>query len=302
MAVREPEIVDVVVENSPLPQIGTDVKSRLHEAVLKGGDPVRKLADLLHGTWLGHPLHPVLTDVTIGAWVLGAFFDGLSLLTRSHHTRKTADDLTTLGVITSVPTAIAGMADYSTIKQKAAGHGLLHGLLNSTALVLYVLSLRARKNNRRGLGLLLSTTALGVMTGSAWLGGEMVYRLRVGVNHNEPTDKPGNWTRIMSDSDLPEDQSRRVEVDGTAVLLYRHAGSIYAIGAVCAHAGGPLDEGLFYGHCVQCPWHDSVYDVRDGHVVHGPSTYTQPVFDVRVIDNQIEIRAAQNPQPIQNSK
>lgn len=305
MTAREPEIVetiDTIIESSPLQAIGADLKTRLHQAVLQGGHSARRVTDLLHGTWLGHPLHPVLTDVTIGAWMFSALFDGLSLFSRSRHTRQTADDLITIGVISAIPTALAGLTDYSAIKQDAAGHGLLHGLLNSAGLFLYVLSLRARRRNRRGLGLLLSTTALGLLTGSAWLGGELVFRHRVGVNHDTSGSKPGNWTPVMNALDLVGNQPQRIEVDGAAILLYRYAGAVHAIGAVCSHAGGPLDEGTFNAYCVQCPWHDSVYDVRDGSVVHGPSTYAQPTFDVRVINDQIEIRAAQKPQPIQNSK
>jgi nitrite reductase/ring-hydroxylating ferredoxin subunit len=75
------------------------------------------------------------------------------------------------------------------------------------------------------------------------------------------------------------------------VLLYRYGGTVYAISAVCSHAGGPLEEGQFDGFCVQCPWHDSVYDLRDGSVVHGPATFNQPAYRARIYNGQIEIRA-----------
>lgn len=296
MTVREPELVEAVdelVENrTPLQETGTTFKNRLHQAILSGGEPARKVADVLHGTWLGHPLHPVLTDLTIGAWVLGGIFDGLSLIIRSRRLQKTADDLLGISVVSAVPTALAGMTDYSAIKKEAAGHGLLHAILNSVGLVLNVLSLRARSTNRRGLGLVLSTTALGLLTASAWLGGELVYRLRVGVNHSSTGKKLENWMAVLPDTELPEDHARRVEVEGEKVLLYRHKGLVYAIGAVCSHAGGPLEDGKFYGYCVQCPWHDSVYDLRDGSVVHGPTTYAQPFYEMRVLNGQIEVRAA----------
>ncbi|RPI94216.1 MAG: Rieske (2Fe-2S) protein, partial [Chloroflexi bacterium] len=63
--------------------------------------------------------------------------------------------------------------------------------------------------------------------------------------------------------------------------------------AVCAHAGGPLEAGNFDGFCVTCPWHASVYDVRTGDIVHGPTAFPQPSFEVRVRSGQIEIRAPQ---------
>lgn len=63
-----------------------------------------------------------------------------------------------------------------------------------------------------------------------------------------------------------------------------------AIDAVCSHAGGPLDEGSFEGCFVQCPWHDSVFDLRDGRVKHGPATIPQPGFAVRERNGQLEVR------------
>jgi nitrite reductase/ring-hydroxylating ferredoxin subunit len=73
-------------------------------------------------------------------------------------------------------------------------------------------------------------------------------------------------------------------------MLYRRYGEVYAIGATCSHAGGPLNEGKFSESCVQCPWHDSVFDMIDGHIVHGPATQKQPSFETRVRDGKIEIR------------
>jgi nitrite reductase/ring-hydroxylating ferredoxin subunit len=93
----------------------------------------------------------------------------------------------------------------------------------------------------------------------------------------------------MSASDLYESDRRRIEVEGNPVLLYRYGGTIYAIGAVCSHAGGPLEEGTFEEYCVTCPWHDSVYDVRDGTLVHGPTTYNQPRYRARIRNGQIEL-------------
>ena len=91
--------------------------------------------------------------------------------------------------------------------------------------------------------------------------------------------------------DLAEGRRRRVELEGKAVLLYRHEGEVQAIGAVCSHQGGPLDEGEFDGNCVTCPWHQSVFDLRDGAVVHGPATYPQTAFEVRERGGRIEVRA-----------
>lgn len=289
------DYVDPVIMNIPgLHEQSVAVKNRIHEAVLQGGTPTRIMADLLHGVFIGHPLHPILTDVTIGAWLFGGVFDWVSILRPNKVSQQAADTLTLIGTLSAVPTAMAGIADYSTIKEDdSAAYGAAHGILNSIGLTLYVASLAARRSGNRPLAIFFSTLALLVLTPSAWIGGDMVYRLRVGANHADAAAKPQAWTRVMQVADLPDLTPQRIEVEGNPVLLYKRDGEIYAIGAVCAHAGGPLDEGEFEGVCVQCPWHDSVYDLRDGKVVHGPTTYAVPQYEVRIIDGQIALRAGQ---------
>jgi nitrite reductase/ring-hydroxylating ferredoxin subunit/uncharacterized membrane protein len=289
------ELVDPLIKSvSALQEYGVQVKTGLHDFVLQGGDQMRRITDLLHGIPLGHPLHALLTDIPIGAWTLGALFDLLSLTSPlSKRYKQTADDLTALGVIAAIPTAIAGATDYSTIKEEAADYGLLHGILNVTGLVLYILSWRARRRNQRLIGIGFGMLGMGVITASSWLGGEMVYRLRVGSNHSPAPEAPEEWQAVFPAKELEEGEAQRVEVAGQPVLLYRSGGTVSAISAVCAHAGGPLDEGKFYDGCVQCPWHDSVFDLSSGQVVHGPSVYHQPTYDVRVTNGQIRLRIPQ---------
>ncbi|HEX3053034.1 MAG TPA: Rieske 2Fe-2S domain-containing protein [Aggregatilineaceae bacterium] len=265
------------------------VAGALHQVVINN-ETLRDVSDVLHGTWLGHPLHPVLTDVTIGAWTMGMVFDAISLLTRSEEIAEGADLLNAIGTAAAVPTALTGTADYSGIKRDAAAHGAMHALLNGGALTTYIVSTALRRTDKRGLGRLFSAIGMALTTLSAYIGGEMVYRKRVGVNHAEGGSKPEYWTPVMTDENLPEHTPVRVEVEGQPVLLYRYGGSVYAIGAVCSHAGGPLEEGQFDGFCVQCPWHDSVFDLRTGEVVHGPATFNEPHYRTRILNGQIEIR------------
>jgi nitrite reductase/ring-hydroxylating ferredoxin subunit len=197
-----------------------------------------------------------------------------------------------------VPTALAGLADYSAIDQDAVAVGSAHALLNSTGLGLYLLSMWARARDRRGLGVLLSTTALGIVGASAGLGGDLVYRRRVGVNHAPLATTPADWMAVLPLAEIAEYEARRVEIDGTPVLVYRDVEAVYAIGAMCSHAGGPLEQGTFDGACVECPWHQSVFDMRDGRVVHGPATLDQPSYQARIRDGKVEIRL--NPEQAPN--
>src|SRR5215212_6000072 len=142
MTTKEPKLIKATA---------VTIRQAIHNAILAGGEPTRKLSDILHGTWLGHPLHPVLTDVTIGAWTFGTLFDLLSLIRRSPKTEDAADTLIALGAASAIPTAMAGLNDYSAIKKSAAEYGMIHGLMNTLGLILYVSSLRARQTNNRGL-------------------------------------------------------------------------------------------------------------------------------------------------------
>ena len=274
---------------SALDELGSSLKSAIHNAVLKGGKPTRKLADLLHGTWLGHPLHPVLTDFTIGAWGIGAMFDAVAVATGDKRSRKIGNTLARVGTVAAVPTAITGLIDYSTVKKPATSAATLHALMNDVNIGLYLVSLRERKRGNYARGVAWSMAAVGLTFASAWIGGYLVYGHKVGVNHSEASG-PEEWTPVLAAADLPDNTPKRVTVDDNDILLYRLNGEVMAVDAVCSHAGGPLDEGSFDGCFVQCPWHDSVFDLRDGRVKHGPATIPQPAYAVRERDGQLEVR------------
>jgi nitrite reductase/ring-hydroxylating ferredoxin subunit len=287
------ETVDLMIRNVPqLQESGKSLARAVHGAVLDGGEGVRDVVDVLHGTWLGHPLHPVLTDIVIGAYTLGSLFDFASLLNPSSTSEAAADSLNSVGNAAVLPTVLAGLADYSTVPRRAAGLGLAHALLNVTAFGLSLASMQARKRHARGPAITLSAASLMILLGSSYLGGHMVFKFKVGTNHADDAGEPTKWTAVLPAEELAEHAPRRVEAAGFPVLLYRRGDRIQAIGAVCAHAGGPLEEGDFYDDCVQCPWHDSVYDLNDGSVVHGPSTYPVPHYDARIRDGQVEVRLA----------
>jgi nitrite reductase/ring-hydroxylating ferredoxin subunit/uncharacterized membrane protein len=286
-----PARIEQAIERIPaFGETGGKVARAIHGAVLGGGEGARKAADILHGVWLGHPLHPVLTDIPIGAWTLGMMCDLVAAQRGSEEAAKMADALTAIGAVAALPTAIAGVADYSAMDESAMPLATLHGLLNSAGLLLNVLSIRDRASGNRGRGVMLSTTAFGALMFSAWIGGEMVYRKRVGVDHGEGAAATEDWHAVLDEAELADRTPKRVDAGGTAVLLYRDGGRLRAIGAVCSHAGGPLDEGAFDGYCVECPWHQSVFDLRDGSVVHGPATYPEQAFETRVRDGKIEVR------------
>ncbi len=287
------EIERAITRIPRLEEAGKWLANSIHSAVLAGGDLTRSAVDVLHGSsWLGHPLHPVLTDIPIGAWTLAEVFDAMAAGGGGRAAEYTADSLIAIGVLAAVPTALTGLADYSAIREDVMAYAAAHGLLNSAAMGLYVVSLWARSRGQRGLGAALSATGLAAVAAAAWVGGDMVYRRRVGVDNTPEAAGPEKWTAVLPLNQIAAYEARRVTIDETPVLIYNDGSAIYAIGSVCSHAGGPLEDGTFDGHCVECPWHQSVFDLRDGQVVHGPATQAQPNFQARIRDGQIEIRSA----------
>jgi nitrite reductase/ring-hydroxylating ferredoxin subunit/uncharacterized membrane protein len=247
--------------------------------------------DLLHGTWLGHPLHPVLTDVPIGAWTAALALDAMESLSGRKELGAGADVAIAVGLLGAAGSAVTGLTDWSDTYGRARKVGLLHGLLNAGATALYTTSLVMRRRKKRGAGLGFAMLGYAVSSAAAYLGGHLVYGEQVGVDHTAAQEMPKEFVAVLPEGELGEGEMKKVEAEGVPVLLVRRGGEIHAIAHTCSHMGGPLSEGKLEGDVVQCPWHGSRFNVRDGSVVDGPATFPQPCFEARVRDGQIEVRS-----------
>lgn len=270
--------------------LGMQTSRAVHRSVLKGGEPARRAADVLHGTWLGHPLHPVLTDLVLGSWTLAEAFDLVGALSNDRFARRVGDRLTAVATGSAVPTALAGLADYSTAPKWSVSPATLHAVINMVGAGLLLASVHQRNRGHHGRGAALSAIGFAGAAVSAWIGGRLVYHHEVGVDHRDRFDGLDGWVPVLALADLPDRTPTYAEWQSCGVLLYREGDDIFAIADKCAHAGGPLHKGKIRGCTVECPWHQSVYDLRNGSVRHGPSTYPQAVFEARVRDGQVEIR------------
>src|SRR3954447_13052926 len=247
--------------------------------------------DTLSGTALGHPLHPMLTDVPIGAFTSAAFLDvfGGSEGSAAEDTRLAA------GVVTSLPTALSGAADWSETYGEDSRTGLVHALANAGALALYVAALVARRKGSRNTGRALGLAGFGLLSAGGYLGGHLSYAGGVGVNHTFFQHAPEEWTAAARLDELTDCKPHRSDVGDTPVLLVRRGNEVLAIANRCTHAGGPLNEGdIDLASCtVTCPWHQSEFRLDSGAVVHGPASIPQPAFETRVVDGRVEVRARQ---------
>lgn len=250
----------------------------------------RDVRDLLHGVPLGHPLHPMLTDLPVGAWTAASVLDFVP------GTGPASGALIALGMAAVPPTVLSGWTDWAYLHQEQQRVGLVHAAANVTAVACYALSLGARLSGRPVRGKVLALAGLSAVTAGGFLGGHLAYRQAASVNHAEevPHRFPAGWQRLGPLVELPESELVRRTVAGVDLAVHRSGERVDVLADTCAHLAGPLSEGdllLERGErCVRCPWHASVFRLADGAVVHGPATSPQPVFETRVTDGEVEVR------------
>lgn len=282
----EPVVREVVAERIEQLNVLDPVSEPLQKAVRTLVPQESQLKDLLSGTWLGHPLHPPLTDVVIGAWTSALLLDVLG----GEESEAAADRLVAAGVLAAVPTAAAGLSDWAELRGGSRRVGSVHAIGNTTALLLHTLSLAARRRGERRRGLALSALGYGTATFSAWLGGHLSFAKGVGVNQAAFDEAPSDWTAVLDDAELTEGTLTPATAGGVAVLLVRKERQLYALADRCSHRGCSLHEGkLNPDDTITCPCHGSTFRF-DGSIVKGPATSPQPTYDVRQNDGNIEIR------------
>ncbi|HEY1673863.1 MAG TPA: Rieske 2Fe-2S domain-containing protein [Streptosporangiaceae bacterium] len=244
--------------------------------------PPGRVRDALHGVWLGHPVHPVLVQVPVGAWMSAAFLDALG------KDGDGARHLIGLGLLASVPAAVAGWTDWAEQHEQQLRTGVVHAAANGAAVTLYTGSLVARARQRTGLGKALGYAGLAAVTLAAMLGGDISYRQAGGVNHAEevPHLVPPGWHDLMPLAELVPGQPAKAMLGDVPVFVFRSGDEVSVLANKCSHMSAPLSDGELTGdgqdRCVTCPWHGSVFRLRDGAVVHGPATADQPAFETRI--------------------
>ena len=248
----------------------------------------------MHGTYVfGHPLHPALTDVPIGAWTVAVLADWLFVATG--RVPAVAGDLAlAVGVAAAILAAITGFTDFHETNGFERRTASMHGLTMSLVLVIELVSLGLRlwAPGTHMTAIALATGGWLIALAGAYVGGHLSFGIGTAVNHNAFFDGPMDYVKVGTRDDFPEGEMRRVESEGLPVVIVRQKGLLRAMGAVCAHAGGPLDEGKLEGEVVTCPWHGSRFRFGDGRVVGGPATFDQPPLVVRERGGIVEVKLA----------
>ncbi len=253
----------------------------------------RWLADLLHGTWLGHPVHPVLAQVTVGSWTSGAVLDALALAglvpdDLEEGAEAAAAALVAGGIATALPTFATGWTDWADLHEDQQRLGLVHAASNYTATVMFAASLLQRWRGHRASGRWWSVAALSTATLGAALGGHLAYRWAAGASHAEhvPHVAPQGWYRVAAWDDLVVDRPAQGRVGDVPVVVIRTAEGVSVLADSCSHLAASLAGGEVVHErgeaCIVCPWHQSSFRLSDGSVSHGPAVAPQPVLAARV--------------------
>jgi nitrite reductase/ring-hydroxylating ferredoxin subunit/uncharacterized membrane protein len=278
------------------PPLEEEVQKLLDKVLYANGHPTAQTTrNFLNGTWLGEPLHAVLTDIPVGAWTVAMVFDALDVISSRREFALAADTSIIIGLIGAVGAAGTGITDWSDVDPPARSIGLLHGLLNLGGSLLFLTSLLLRRNKSRNNARIVSSLGYAVVAYSAHLGGDMVYRHRVGVDHTDGQVFPNEFSAVLPESELAEDEPTRAMYRGFPILLVRRGERIFAMADTCSHFSGPLSEGKLVGDSIVCPYHSSRFALRDGRVLDGPAVHPQPCLDVRVRSGQVEVRKLDRP-------
>ena len=272
------------------------------------------LKDFLEGKPLRHPLHPMLVHFPIGLFLLSLSFDLASLVFPS------VPDLVRdsfyamlLGVITALIAAVPGFVDYTDIRSDhpAKRTATVHLTLNLIVVALYGINLGVRSSSLvdpkiQTVPLILSFIAIALLSVSGYLGGRLVYDDGIGVGrHKRHTPTPESTlhlsaTNVANDGDfafvpipeadrLGERETLRVEIDGQVITIAKIDQDFYAFQEFCTHRFGPLSEGTFKDFNVQCPWHNSCFDVRTGKVTQGPAKVSLKTFTIEIRDGKVAV-------------
>jgi nitrite reductase/ring-hydroxylating ferredoxin subunit/uncharacterized membrane protein len=269
------------------------LQKSLDKFLYGGGSPsAQNIRNFLNGTWLGEPLHVVLTDVPIGAWTAAMAFDALHLVSHRRQFAHACEASIGVGLLGATGAAATGLTDWSDVDPPARRLGLIHGLLNLSGAALFATSLFLRKKRSRDLGRIFSVLGYAVMTYSAHLGGKLVYEHRVGVDRTAGQALPQEFTAVLPESSLVDGKLTRAMYQGTPILLVRRGDRLFALAETCSHFSGPLSEGKLEGDTVICPYHFSRFALEDGRVLDGPAVHPQPCLEVRTRNGQIEVRHA----------
>jgi uncharacterized membrane protein/nitrite reductase/ring-hydroxylating ferredoxin subunit len=253
-----------------------------------------------------HPLHPMLVAFPLALWTVSLIFDLLGHALHNPALWATAFYAIIAGIIGAAFAAVPGIIDWISIvppQSSAKKTGFIHGAVNSLVLVLFIV-----EAIRRGaavtppdrVSIAISVVSVLLLSYSGWLGGTLVYRNQIGVDHRyagagtwkERTIT--DWTRpICNVGELAQGQMMLGIIAGERVVIGKCPEGVVAFSDHCTHRGGTLADGVLIGCAVQCPWHGSQFDIHNGRVISGPAQKQIKTYATRIHDGEVYVSPLQ---------
>jgi len=272
------------------------------------------LKDVLEGKPLQHPIHPMLVHFPIGFLVLSFLLDLVSMaFPEVPNLVRGSFYAMLLGIITALLAAVPGFVDYSDIRRDHPGKttATRHMTLNLMVVAIYGINLWIRSSALSDpkislLPLLLSIIGIGLLSVSGYLGGRLVYDQGIAVGrHKRRTATPQDtlylstgylasgaeisFVPVPDAEQLGNGETLRVEIYKLVMTIARIDNQLYGFQEFCTHRFGPLSEGSFHGFNVQCPWHNSCFDIRTGKVTNGPAKVDLKTFKIEMRDGKVGV-------------
>jgi uncharacterized membrane protein/nitrite reductase/ring-hydroxylating ferredoxin subunit len=253
----------------------------------------------------GHPIHPALIPFPF-AFLIGAFaFDAAGILFERPSWWTTGGHLAVAGVLTALVAAVPGLVDYFyTVPPRSTGkrRATRHMIVNLSAVTLVAAAWFIRRDIRLEPTVFVLTLELGALVLliiGGWMGGTLVNRNQIGVDHRyadagkwrEQTveARPNAPVAVARADELEVDQMKLLHVGDRRIVLARTERGYAAFDDHCPHRGGSLAGGTMICGTVQCPWHGSQFDVTTGAVKAGPADRSIGSYRVVQQDQSIQL-------------
>ncbi|MGI8659138.1 MAG: Rieske 2Fe-2S domain-containing protein [Candidatus Limnocylindria bacterium] len=277
----------------PLAGLWSGTASVLNAVYRSLGTPGKLLQDLLNGAWLGHSLHAVLVDVVVGAATAALFLDVLRTFFGVEGLETATTWVLGLAWAAGVASIFSGLTDFKDTQngnqRNVAG---LHGLINIVGIAGFGASVIQRLAGSHDAAFWILLVSYALISVGSYIGGHVVFKYGYMVNYNAFSRgrRAKEYTAIAPLADVPEGIPTQVAFGATGILVVRRGDVVHALKDTCSHAGGPLSEGELTDDTISCPWHGSVFRLRDGAVLHGPAGTRQIAYAARIRDEQVEVQ------------
>jgi nitrite reductase/ring-hydroxylating ferredoxin subunit/uncharacterized membrane protein len=253
----------------------------------------------------GHPLHPALIAFPIAFLYGGFLFDLGGRIWDASSAWTTGAYLSIAAVASGLIAAIPGLIDYLYIvppDSSGRTRATYHLVVNVTALAAYAAGwlFRDLRSWEPGLGtLVLEAAGILCVTAGGWLGGTLVYRNQIGVDHRyagagkwreQAIDAgPGGDMVVALGDELKVNQMKLLHIGGRRLVLARTETGYVAFDDRCTHRGGSLADGTLACGTVTCPWHGSQFDVQSGMVKAGPTDMAIRTYPVKQVGDEVRL-------------